>query len=889
MQKFPYLKKDGMRSEGIKWQVLTLLYNLFPLGMIMWLVAMYGCARDIMKLQAKLGNPFAFVLVTLVLAKDCTWLDSQCYFHLPTMSIQTLRLGSQIDRKLDLKKWTLKWQMAMLFCSINNLSRKSWKDSIDFDKKESARFNKRGQMDAIKEGAAKDIQLDHSEANTKGSQYCSDAGELLSRGSLLEVTLMPLVGTINHTDLDESQMSYGTKSSISGDSNSVSNDFVSCDNSDKSSEVNSNDFASSDSRVKSSEPNTHLIKDCDFYEKQNGNKTVVVLGNTLENGFYCGKSLFRYEDEGICLDDVVMKKVSRIGGNFSGKQGEAKGQKNRVPPGFSIPEVPTWFVLASQNPSGLWCVVFTTDSPGCCFSSSSNALLWDFSSTTIALVLQTPFYLFAGNMVTERVYKVQQRSGGIYFYPAITSYVKEITAERRFELVTCQVRTATTPFEVKKKPIATNVPACLQACSRNQVNSLFFQLEAKLCKVERRFSLGKIHNDVGVSFWVRRLISWLAMQEAKKLWLPLSNEAGMLAALLLMWMLDHQLEICHGTVGNELTTAVQLIAFLKKQISDSKRPKVHEWVIPIRPLESCLSGGLLRWFKVVAVQVICCYFNVAAFWCSSSTRLLIFGSKAMQTNLFDTRSAQCLMLIRNTDMCRSFMCSSQDSSRLDVAVKYVVPTGRVVIPNGIYVVPAGKVIIIVSPGRLNRVPTGRILSPGSDNDSDDASFPYLKKDEYEVWAMKMEYWITNNDMNIWKVIQNGNSLKRTRRDYDGRVIILPPTTADEHIAVQRESKARTTLLQFGGNAESKKMRKSMLKQEFSEFRISEAEGLHKGYDRMQKILSQLNQLKAKPEDEDINLKFLRALPSSWSQVALTLKTKGGLELRKISPALQLIK
>ncbi|GJX08419.1 hypothetical protein Tco_0196351 [Tanacetum coccineum] len=39
-------------------------------------------------------------------------------------------------------------------------------------------------------------------------------------------------------------------------------------------------------------------------------------------------------------------------------------------------------------------------------------------------------------------------------------------------------------------------------------------------------------------------------------------------------MLDHQLEICHGTVGNELTTAVQLIAFLKKQISDSKRPKV---------------------------------------------------------------------------------------------------------------------------------------------------------------------------------------------------------------------------------------------------------------------------------------------------------------------------
>nr|GFA57860.1 xylulose kinase-1 [Tanacetum cinerariifolium] len=39
------------------------------------------------------------------------------------------------------------------------------------------------------------------------------------------------------------------------------------------------------------------------------------------------------------------------------------------------------------------------------------------------------------------------------------------------------------------------------------------------------------------------------------------------------------------------------------------------------------------------------------------------------------------------------------------------------------------------------------------------------------------------------------SMKRTRRDHDGRVIILPLTTTEEHITVQKESKARTTLLQ----------------------------------------------------------------------------------------------
>ncbi|GKE83693.1 hypothetical protein Tco_1557435 [Tanacetum coccineum] len=57
-------------------------------------------------------------------------------------------------------------------------------------------------------------------------------------------------------------MSHGTKSYTSGDSNSMSNDFVFCDNSDKSSEVNTNDFASSDSSVKSSEPKSNDSTSC---------------------------------------------------------------------------------------------------------------------------------------------------------------------------------------------------------------------------------------------------------------------------------------------------------------------------------------------------------------------------------------------------------------------------------------------------------------------------------------------------------------------------------------------------------------------------------------------------------------------------------------------------
>ncbi|GKA29178.1 hypothetical protein Tco_0715423 [Tanacetum coccineum] len=140
--------------------------------------------------------------------------------------------------------------------------------------------------------------------------------------------------------------------------------------------------------------------------------------------------------------------------------------------------------------------------------------------------------------------------------------------------------------------------------------------------------------------------------------------------------------------------------------------------------------------------------------------------------------------------------------------------------------------------------------------NNNAKFPYLKKDEYETWAMKMEYWIMNSDHNLWNIVLNGNSRKKTGRDPKGNIMILPPVSVEEHIAVQRETKARTILLQslpedhiadfhhlddardiwlavkarFRGNDKSKKMRKSMLKQEFLEFRVSESEGLHKGYD-----------------------------------------------------------
>ncbi|GKE13366.1 hypothetical protein Tco_1416917 [Tanacetum coccineum] len=132
--------------------------------------------------------------------------------------------------------------------------------------------------------------------------------------------------------------------------------------------------------------------------------------------------------------------------------------------------------------------------------------------------------------------------------------------------------------------------------------------------------------------------------------------------------------------------------------------------------------------------------------------------------------------------------------------------------------------------------------------------PILKKGEYDIWAMKMEHYLAHTDYPIWEVIQNGNGPVSITTDTQGQIKVLPPRTAEEILARERERKARTTLLmalpedhlakfhkmtdakemwdaiksRFGGNDESKKMQKYILKQQLKGFSESNLEGLHKG-------------------------------------------------------------
>ncbi|GJS50145.1 ribonuclease H-like domain-containing protein [Tanacetum coccineum] len=178
----------------------------------------------------------------------------------------------------------------------------------------------------------------------------------------------------------------------------------------------------------------------------------------------------------------------------------------------------------------------------------------------------------------------------------------------------------------------------------------------------------------------------------------------------------------------------------------------------------------------------------------------------------------------------------------------------------------------------------------------------LNPGEFELWKMRIEQYFLMTDYALWEVIVNGDS-PPPKRTVDGVEQTYPPTTAEEKLARKNELKARGTLLmalpnehqlkfntykcaktlmeaiekRFGGNKESKKTQKTLLKQQYENFNGSSSEGLDQTYDRLQKLISQLEILGETISQEDMNLKFLRSLPSEWKTHTLIWRNKPDLD------------
>ncbi|GJV48802.1 hypothetical protein Tco_1439014 [Tanacetum coccineum] len=136
--------------------------------------------------------------------------------------------------------------------------------------------------------------------------------------------------------------------------------------------------------------------------------------------------------------------------------------------------------------------------------------------------------------------------------------------------------------------------------------------------------------------------------------------------------------------------------------------------------------------------------------------------------------------------------------------------------------------------------------------------PIIRKGEYDIWSMRMRQYICHTDHNLWDVIVNGDLEEEPAPT--GETSAPPaPKTAKQLAARRNQERVKSILLlaipdeyllkfhnvadakslweaiksRFGGNVESKKMQKNVLKHQFENFSTASNESLDKAYDRYQ--------------------------------------------------------
>ncbi|GKE13807.1 hypothetical protein Tco_1421384 [Tanacetum coccineum] len=137
-----------------------------------------------------------------------------------------------------------------------------------------------------------------------------------------------------------------------------------------------------------------------------------------------------------------------------------------------------------------------------------------------------------------------------------------------------------------------------------------------------------------------------------------------------------------------------------------------------------------------------------------------------------------------------------------------------------------------------------------------AKLPIFNLGDYDLLLMRIEQYFLMTDYSLWEVVKNGNNvLKRTLRETEQE---YKPTTAEEEQDRRNEMKARGTLLmtlpnnnqlkfhsykdakllmetikkRYGGNKKSKKVQRTLLKQQYKNFTGLSSETMDQTFDRL---------------------------------------------------------
>nr|GEZ85074.1 hypothetical protein [Tanacetum cinerariifolium] len=153
-----------------------------------------------------------------------------------------------------------------------------------------------------------------------------------------------------------------------------------------------------------------------------------------------------------------------------------------------------------------------------------------------------------------------------------------------------------------------------------------------------------------------------------------------------------------------------------------------------------------------------------------------------------------------------------------------------------------------------------------------AKLPILNRNEFNLGKMRIEQYFLMTDYSLWEVILNGDS-PIPIRIIDGVIQPVAPTTAKQ-ICQDTYGSYKEEIWR---DTKTKKVQKTLLKQQYENFTGFNSESLDQIHDRLQKLVIQLEINEVSLFQEDVNLKFLRSLPSEWKTYTLILRNKADLE------------
>ncbi|GJX80042.1 putative ribonuclease H-like domain-containing protein [Tanacetum coccineum] len=163
-----------------------------------------------------------------------------------------------------------------------------------------------------------------------------------------------------------------------------------------------------------------------------------------------------------------------------------------------------------------------------------------------------------------------------------------------------------------------------------------------------------------------------------------------------------------------------------------------------------------------------------------------------------------------------------------------------------------------------------------------------------MWEIRIKQYFQIQDYALWEVIEmeiraSAYSWSVPESGPSTALKMTVPSTTEEKICKKNDVKARSLLLmalpnehqltfnqyadaqsmfiaikaRFGGNDATKKTQKALLKQQYENFNATSSESLDSIFNRLQKLVSRLAILGVDTPPEDLNVKFLRSLPSEW--------------------------